>query len=139
MSPPSDPCPTQRSSDGAQQLRLKDEFTLLVLFTLLVSLVILPAHCFIALLANDVANDMPPRGHVAFHRLSLLDIDHAVEKKSLAVLATEVPRHDVVKVRQVCLAGLRTLSACRHRQPQAEKLPLAMKRTLHPKILAELK
>lgn len=69
---------------------LEDELALLVLLVGFKGLVILPANRFLALPARDVADNMATRRHVALAGLARLDVDDAVEKVGLAVLAAEV-------------------------------------------------
>jgi hypothetical protein len=76
--------------DGAEQLRLQDELSFLVLLARLVGLVVLPADRLLALAALDVAHYVTARGHVALVRVGLGDVDDAVEQVRLAVLAAEV-------------------------------------------------
>ncbi len=79
-----------RSSDRAEQLRLQDEFTLLVLLIRFICLVILPADRLFALPAMNVTHDVPACGHVALIRLRLGHIDDAIEQICLSMLAPEV-------------------------------------------------
>jgi hypothetical protein len=78
------------SRHSAEQLTLEDKLALLVLLACLVSLVVLPTHCFLALSAVDVAYDVAAGGHVALVRLRLGDVDNDVEKVRFAVLTPEV-------------------------------------------------
>ena len=71
-----------------------------------IGLVILPAHRLVALFALNVPYDMPASGHIALHRFSLLDIHDRGEEESFAMLATEVPRNDVVEIGEVGFAIL---------------------------------
>lgn len=89
-----------------QQLRLQDELPLLVLLASLISLVVLPTHGIVALLALDVTHNVSSRRHVALHRLGLLDVDDGREQKRLTVLPSEIPRDDVVEVCEVSFAVL---------------------------------
>lgn len=78
------------SGDGAQQLCLQNELALLVLFARLVSLVVLPADCLLALPAVDVADYVATGRHVALVGIRLGDVDDAVKEVGFAVLAAEV-------------------------------------------------
>lgn len=80
----------ENSIDLAQQLRLQDELALLVLLTRFVRLVVLPPHCLLALLADDVAHLVPARCHVPLHGFGLRGVDDGVEEEGFAVLAAEV-------------------------------------------------
>lgn len=85
-------CDHVDSVDDAEQLVLQDVFPLLVLLGRLESLVVLPAHRLLALLAADVAHDVSARGHVALDGIRQDDVDDVVEQVGLAVLASEVLR-----------------------------------------------
>lgn len=98
--------PLTLSVDRTQQLRLKNILVLLVLLTRLVSLVVLPPDCLVALLAHDIAHNVPPGRHVALHGVALPDVDHRGEEERLAVLAAEIARDDVVEIGEVCFADL---------------------------------
>lgn len=54
----------------------QDVFAFLVLLTSLISLVVLPSHCFVTLLAYYVPHNVSACSHVSFHRLALPLIDH---------------------------------------------------------------
>lgn len=73
-----------------QQLRLQNELSLLILLARLVSLVIFPPDCLIALSAYNVTDDVPPCRHVPFLGFGRFDVDDAGEEEGFAVLATEV-------------------------------------------------
>jgi len=63
-------------------------------------------HDLPALLARYVPHHVSTCCHVSLHSLCCLDIDHVAKKERLAMLASEVARDDVVKVRQMSLAVL---------------------------------
>lgn len=64
---------------GGEQLRLEDEFALLVLFAALEGLVILPSNRLLALPTTDVANDVSTGRHIAFVGLAVDNVDHCAE------------------------------------------------------------
>ena len=74
----------------SQELSFQDVLVLLVLLSLLISLVVLPADSLPALSAEDVAYNVSASGHVALAGLTSHDIDDVAEKIRLAMLATEV-------------------------------------------------
>lgn len=78
------------SIDRTQQLRLQDEFPLLVLLAGLVSLVILPPHGLLALLTNHIPHLVPAGGHVALDGFGLGGVDDGVEEVGFAVLTAEI-------------------------------------------------
>jgi hypothetical protein len=78
------------SSDLAQQFGLKYELALLVLLARFESLVVFPAYGFFALLAEDVADNVPTGCHISLAWLALGDIHNAIKEVGFAVLATEV-------------------------------------------------
>lgn len=82
----------QMSIDYLKQLRLQYKFPLLVLLAGLVGLVILPPHCFIALSAYDVSDDMSSCCHVPLHCFGSFDVHDAGEEEGFAMLAAEVLR-----------------------------------------------
>ena len=85
-------CQPRRNALGhyAEELFFQDELALFVLFTGLIGLIVLPPHCFLALPACNVSNNVLPRGHAALHRLGLGDVDNAVKQIRLAMLTAEV-------------------------------------------------
>lgn len=97
---------TPTSGYYAKQLTLKYKFALFVFFPGLICFVIFPADCFVALFAFDVSHDVPTCGHITFHRLSLFDIHHGREEEGFAMLASEVPRNDIVEVGEMGFAVL---------------------------------
>jgi hypothetical protein len=68
-----------RLADDAQQLRLEDEFALLVLLASLVGLVIFPSHAGVAATAVDVPDNVPARCHITLIRFGAVDVDDGVE------------------------------------------------------------
>lgn len=62
---------TSNSVDRAQQLRLQDVFPLLILLRRLIRLIILPAHCLLALSTHDIPHHMPASRHVALYSFRL--------------------------------------------------------------------
>ena len=49
-----------------QQLRLQDEFSLLVLFTWFICFIVLPPHSLLTLPARYIPYDMPAGSHIPF-------------------------------------------------------------------------
>jgi hypothetical protein len=78
------------SSNIAQELLLKDELSLLVLFRAFVCLVVLPPDHFFALPTSNVPHGVSAGGHIAVARLRGLGVHHAVEEEGFAMLAAEV-------------------------------------------------
>ena len=70
----------------------------LVLLTGFIRLVVLPSYCLIALLADDVPDNVSPSCHVSFHCFTLSDVDDIREEKGLSMLTSKVTRNDLVKV-----------------------------------------
>lgn len=79
-----------QSSDITQQFGFKDELALFVFFRRLESLVIFPAHRFMALVASDITDNVSASRHVALIRIAGVDVDDSVEQVRLAMLAAEV-------------------------------------------------
>lgn len=77
-------------ADIAQQLVLEDELALLVLLAALVRLVVLPPHRGPALPAQEVADNVPARRHVALLGGRRRHVDDAVEEVGLTGGAAEV-------------------------------------------------
>lgn len=75
---------------GAQQLRLQDEFPLLVLLTRLVCLVVLPPHRVLTLPARYIPHNMPASGHIPFRGVSESDVHDGIEEVSFAMLTAEI-------------------------------------------------
>jgi hypothetical protein len=86
------PLPKEQGALGnrTQQLRLQDEFPLLVLLARLIRLVILPPNRLPALPTHDVPHDVTAGCHVAFCSFAQGDVDDGVEEEGFAVLAAEV-------------------------------------------------
>jgi hypothetical protein len=74
----------------AEQLGLQNVFALLVFFSSLVRLIVLPSDCIVALPAIDVPHDMPACCHAAFRGIVEIDIDNVAEQIRFAMLATKV-------------------------------------------------
>jgi hypothetical protein len=79
----------------AQQLRFKDEFSLLILLSRFVCLFVFPTHDTAALLTGDVSHVMATGCHVAIGDFSFFDVDDAVKQVGFAMLAAEVLAQDV--------------------------------------------
>lgn len=73
-----------------QQLRLQNEFPLLVLLACLIRLVVFPPHGLLALLAVHVPHLVPTGRHVPLHGFGLRGVYHGVEEEGFAVLAAEI-------------------------------------------------
>lgn len=78
------------SVDVAEQFCFQNVFALLVFFSRLVRLVVLPSDRLLALSAADVSYDMSSSSHVALASLALVDVYDVVKEESLSMLATEV-------------------------------------------------
>lgn len=65
--------------DEAEQLCLKDELALLVLFIVLKCFVVLPPNDLFTLPACDVADDVAAGRHAAFGRFASLGINNRIE------------------------------------------------------------
>jgi hypothetical protein len=76
--------------DITQQLCLQNILPLLVLFTGLKCLIILPAHRFLTLSARYVSHYVSSRRHVAFRGIPLVHIHHGVEEVGFTMLAAEI-------------------------------------------------
>jgi len=74
----------------SQKLSLEDELVLLVLLSLLVCLVVLPADHLFALSAGNVADDVSAGRHIPLTCLARHDVDDIAEEVGFAVLTTEV-------------------------------------------------
>ena len=78
------------SLHSTEQLRFQDEFPLLVLLRLFIRLVVLPAHCVLALPTFDIPYHVPPCRHIPLCGLFLDHVDDGVEKIGFAVLPAEM-------------------------------------------------
>ena len=74
----------------AQQLRLQDEFPLLVLLTRLVRLIVLPPHRVLTLPARYIPHNVPASGHIPFCSVPESNIHNSIEEVRFAVLTAEV-------------------------------------------------
>ena len=84
----------------------KNVFPFLVLLTGFVSLVVLPSHRLVALLAYYIPDYMSASCHISFHRFALSGIHNGGEQEGFAMLAAEVAGDNVVEVCEVGLAIL---------------------------------
>lgn len=78
------------SSYITEKLCFENKLPLFVLFGGLVSFVIFPAHCFLALTTSNIANYMPTGRHVALTWLASLNVHNSMEQVGLAMLAAEI-------------------------------------------------
>ena len=92
--------------DNTEQFAFEYVFSLLVLLTGLVCLVILPAHTLVALFAMDIPHHVSPCGHVPLSCFTSPCIDYLVEEVGFTMLAAEVARNDIVMGGEMCLAVL---------------------------------
>ena len=85
-----------RLRNHLQQLRLQDEFALLVFLTRLVRLVILPPDGVATLPARNVSDNVSACCHVTFHRFRGFHVHNVGEEEGFAMLAAEILRDMVV-------------------------------------------
>jgi hypothetical protein len=76
--------------DIAQKLSFQNELALFVLLGALISLVVFPAHCFLALPTRDITHNMFACCHGSLIWLSSDEVHDAVEEVGFAVLAAEI-------------------------------------------------
>ena len=88
----------------SQQLRLQNEFVLLVPLGWLVGSIVLPADVLLALTARYVTDDVFSGRHAAFLRFPLNDVYYLVKKEGFAMLTAEVLKYyvSVYRAPEVC-------------------------------------